>query len=150
QEQSNVVFGGIMDYLWFPWGFPLNFNSDTNQTGLGTSIRTELISSEEYNCLEQRIAVIHTGIEHSSTDVNAVWLGQLLKCDGYRLHRDKLLLAYRFREGLRLRHWDQVLDSIDSYRKIRSTLCPEYMLGSEEIQDVAETVDCASFPLGAG
>ena len=22
QEQSNVVFGGVTDYVWFPWGIP--------------------------------------------------------------------------------------------------------------------------------
>lgn len=24
QEQSNVVFGGVTDYVWFPWGLPLH------------------------------------------------------------------------------------------------------------------------------
>ena len=32
QEQSNVLFGGVTDYVWFPWGIP-----NQPQTGYGES-----------------------------------------------------------------------------------------------------------------
>lgn len=145
QEQSNVLFGGVRDYVWFPWGIP-----GRPETGYGESIRTELIPQEDYGELEQRMAIFHTGKTRSSMDVNTVWRTALTTPEGYKLHTQKLEIAYLFREGLRLRKWDQVLDSIHKYREIRTTLCSDYTVGAEEITGRAEAEGCESFPLGAG
>ena len=41
QEQSNVLFGGVTDYVWFPWGIP-----HQPQSGYGESWRSELITAK--------------------------------------------------------------------------------------------------------
>jgi galactokinase/mevalonate kinase-like predicted kinase len=145
QEQSNVLFGGVTDYVWFPWGIP-----GRPETGYGESIRTELIPQEDYGELEQRMAIFHTGKTRPSMDVNTVWRTALTTPEGYKRHAQKLEIAYLFREGLRLRKWDQVLNSIHKYREIRTTLCSDYMAGAKEITGRAEAEGCESFPLGAG
>jgi len=145
QEQSNVVFGGITDYIWFPWGIP-----NKAGTNYGDSIRTEIISAKDYGELEQRMAVFHTGKTRASTDVNSVWCNALATEEGYKLHAKKLNIAYMFREGLRLRVWDQVVDSVRMYREIRTNLCSDYMAGAEEMTKRANAQGCESFPLGAG
>ena len=145
QEQSNVVFGGVTDYIWFPWGVP-----GRPETNYGESIRTELVLLENYGELEQRIIIFHTGKTRASTDVNSVWCDALATDQGYELHAKKLNVAYMFREGLRLYKWDQVLDSIRSYREIRTNLCSDYMAGAEEMTTRAEAKGCVTFPLGAG
>lgn len=145
QEQSNVIFGGVTDYVWFPWGIP-----GQPETGYGTSLRSELLSPENYKEIEQRMAIFHTGHSRPSTDVNSVWRDALSRLEGYKLHSKKPEIAYQFREGLRLRKWDQVLESIRAYREIRSSICPEYMEGAKEILGRAEAKGCTAFPLGAG
>lgn len=145
QEQSNVVFGGVTDYIWFPWGIP-----GRPETSYGGSLRVELIPPEEYPELERRMAIFHSGHIRPSTDVNSVWRKALSTSEGYELHMKKPEIAYQFREGLRLRKWDQVLESIRRYRKIRTDLCPEYMNGAREILGRAEAKGCTAFPLGAG
>jgi D-glycero-alpha-D-manno-heptose-7-phosphate kinase len=145
QEQSNTIFGGVRDYIWFPWGIPGHLES-----GFGMSIQSELISPDNYNELEKRIVVFHSGIEHSSSDVNSVWRAALLKIDGYKLHKLKLEIAYLFREGLRLTKWNQVLISIRKYRDIRTKLCEAYMDGAREILSHALDNEAEAFPLGAG
>jgi D-glycero-alpha-D-manno-heptose-7-phosphate kinase len=145
QEQSNVMFGGVTDYAWFPWGIP-----GRPETNYGESIRTELLEPNHYPELEQRMAIFHTGKMRASTDVNSVWCSALATAQGYELHAKKPNIAYIFREALRLRQWDKVLDSIRAYREIRTTLCCDYMAGAEEINGRAEAKGCASFPLGAG
>ena len=145
QEQSNVVFGGVKDYVWFPWGIP-----GQPQTGFGESIRTELISPEDYGELERRMAIFHTGRTRLSTDVNTVWRKALRTPEGFKRHAQKLELAYLFREGLRLHKWDQIANSVLKYRKIRTTISSDYMKGSEGITERAEAKGCVSFPLGAG
>ena len=145
QEQSNVIFGGVTDYVWFPWGIP-----GRPETGYGESLRSELIPSDDYQQLEQRVAIFHSGITRSSTDVNSVWRNALSTIEGYKLHLKKPEIAYQFREGLRLREWDRVLNSIKAYRAIRTKICHDYMAGAEEITGRAEAIRCASFPLGAG
>jgi hypothetical protein len=72
QEQSNVVFGGVTDYVWFPWGLP-----GRAESGYGRSLRYELIPEKDYPELEQRMAIFHTGHTRASTDVNAVWTKKL-------------------------------------------------------------------------
>jgi D-glycero-alpha-D-manno-heptose-7-phosphate kinase len=145
QEQSNVVYGGVTDYVWFPWGIP-----GRPDTGYGESLRSELVPPDHYRDLEERAAIFHTGRRRASMDVNLVWRNALSTPDGYRLHARKPEIAYLFREGLRLRRWDQVLDSIRQYRSIRVELCSDYMAGAEEIAGRAEAKGCTIFPLGAG
>jgi len=145
QEQSNVVFGGVTDYVWFPWGIP-----GRPETGYGESLRFELIPPEDYGQLEERMAIFHSGRTRLSADVNSVWRTALSTPDGYRLHMKKPAIAYEFREGLRLRKWDQVLEAIRRYREVRASICPDYMEGAREILGRAEAKGCTAFPLGAG
>jgi galactokinase/mevalonate kinase-like predicted kinase len=145
QEQSNVVFGGVRDYIWFPWGIPGDFGS-----GYGESLRSEIVSPQNYGELESRMAIFHTGRVRLSTDVNSVWIKALSTTRGFKLHKKKPEIAYQFREGLRLRKWDQVVDAIRKYREIRTALCPGYMTASEKILKIAEAKGCTVFPLGAG
>jgi len=145
QEQSNVVFGGVIDYIWFPWGIP-----GRPETSYGESLRFELIPPQDYRELEQRMAIFHSGHTRPSIDVNSIWRSALSTLEGYRLHMKKPEIAYQFREGLRLRKWGQVLETIRRYREIRTTLCPDYMNGAKEILGRAEAKGCTAFPLGAG
>jgi galactokinase/mevalonate kinase-like predicted kinase len=145
QEQSNVIFGGVTDYVWFPWGMP-----NQPRSGYGTSLRYELISPEYYFELENRMAIFHTGQVRQSTNVNSAWRKALSNFEGFKLHQKKPAIAYQFREGLRLHKWDKVLESISRYREIRTELAPSYINGSEEILKIAQTKGCTVFPLGAG
>lgn len=145
QEQSNVMFGGVCDYVWFPWGIP-----GRDDTGCGASIRTELIPCTRYEELEKHLAVFHSGITRASTDVNTIWMNALSQSEGYRLHKLKLDIAYRFREGLRLSQWNDVLEAIKEYQEVRTSLCPAYMDGARQIQDFAHERGGVAFPLGAG
>ena len=145
QEQSNVIFGGITDYVWFPWGKP-----GYPDTGYGESSRYELIPPKDYKFLEERTAIFHTGHPRSSSEVNLTWRNALLNELGYKLHSKKLGVAYEFREGLRLQKWDHVLESIVKYRKIRTKLCKSYMENSIDLLKSAESCGCTVFPLGAG
>jgi galactokinase/mevalonate kinase-like predicted kinase len=150
QEQSNVMYGGVTDYLWLPWGMPRPTRSFEEDTGFGTSLRWRLMPNDQYDQLESRLCIFHSGRTRSSTDVNAVWLKARFTTEGYGLLRRMPKLAYQFREGLRLRDWQAIAKSINDYRTIRSELCPEYMTGAGEMQRIAETLGCATFPLGAG
>lgn len=145
QEQSNVLFGGVVDYVWFPWGFPYQ-----SGTGYGDSLRSELIPPKDYAALESRVAIFHSGKTRQSADVNAAWRKALTTPEGFALHRKKPQLAYQFREALRLRDWKQAADAIRLYREIRITLCSSYMEGSEDIAETARCTNCEAFPLGAG
>jgi len=145
QEQSNVIFGGVMDYVWFPWGIPGNPG-----TGYGESLRYELIKPEEYHLLEERMAIFHSGHSRQSSEVNVIWRNALQTEEGYKLHSQKIRVAYEFSEGLRLHKWDKVIESIDKYRKIRVNLCEEYMGGSLDLLERSMACNCTAFPLGAG
>lgn len=145
QEQSNVLFGGVTDYVWFPWGIPR-----FPDTGYGASLRFELVPPQDYHHLEDRMAIFHSGHPRLSTAVNLTWKNALSTKDGYKLHFKKMEVAYRFREGLRLQKWGHVLDSIDEYRRIRTKLCRDYMEGSRDLLERAESGKCTVFPLGAG
>jgi galactokinase/mevalonate kinase-like predicted kinase len=145
QEQASVLFGGVADYVWFPWGIP-----GRPETGYASSIRTPLLEPQDYAELEKRIAVFHSGRPRASTDVNSVWVGRLLQEDGLALHKRKPAIAYRFREALRLRRWDEVHETIQNYRDLRTHLCPPYMDGAHELLGFAEARGCTIFPLGAG
>ena len=145
QEQSNTMFGGVTDYVWFPWGIP-----GKPETGYGESMRFELLAPKHYKELEKRMAIFHSGIEHSSSDVNSVWRNALSTSQGYKLHMLKPGIAYQFREGLRLQDWERVRESIHKYREVRTEICPEYMNGAREILGHAEANESTAFPLGAG
>lgn len=145
QEQSNVLYGGVTDYVWFPWGVP-----GRPETNYGESIRSGLIPPADYGQLEERMAIFHTGKSRASTDVNSVWRKALHTPEGYELHAKKPEIAYAFREGLRLRKWDQVIESVRQYRQVRVELCSDYMAGAEEMAHRAEAKGCEVFPLGAG
>ena len=67
QEQANVLYGGIMDYAWFPWGIP------GHEGGFGASTRTVLVEPEHYGDCEARMTIFHSGRRRASSDVNAVW-----------------------------------------------------------------------------
>jgi D-glycero-alpha-D-manno-heptose-7-phosphate kinase len=145
QEQSNVIFGGVCDYVWFPWGVP------SQKGSFGSSIRFELIESTQYSELTSRLRLYHTGQERASTDVNSVWRDRLSDDEGYDLHRKKLDVAYNFREGLRLMDWERVAFSFRNYRSIRTQLCSDYMTSEcWDIQGQCESFGAEMFPLGAG
>ena len=145
QEQSNVLFGGVTDYIWFPWGIP-----NQPQTGYGESLRTELIPARDYPELESRIAIFHTGKTRQSANVNSTWRNALSTSEGFALHKKKPQIAYEFREALRLRKWKQAIESIRKYREIRTRISTNYMDGAEEMSKMAQLTDCETFPLGAG
>ncbi|WP_414469238.1 GHMP kinase [Methanobacterium sp. ACI-7] len=145
QEQSNVIFGGVRDYVWFPWGIP-----GQKDTGYGESLRFELIKPEDYHLLEDRTAIFHSGILHCSADVNLIWRNALQNEVGYRLHSKKLAIAYKFREGLRLKRWNHVKKSIEEYCRIRTKLCEGYMEGSLDLLERAQKYSSTVFPLGSG
>lgn len=145
QEQSNVIFGGVTDYVWFPWGIP-----GRPDTGYGQSLRFELISPQDYGLLEDRTLLFHSGRSRCSSDVNLVWRNALLTKKGYKLHFKKMEVAYMFREALRLQKWGHVHESIEQYRKIRTKLCKDYMEGSGDLMERAKEYGCVTFPLGAG
>ncbi|MSP97011.1 MAG: GHMP kinase [Betaproteobacteria bacterium] len=145
QEQSNVVYGGVTDYVWFPWGVP------GTVSGFGTSLRRTLLSQADYPELRSHLSLFHTGTERLSTNVNAVWRERLRDAEGFDRHRAALALAYDFREGLRAKDWARVSQPVGGYRKIRTELCSGYM--TRECHDIQ--LKCAqwgagSFPLGAG
>lgn len=145
QEQSNVMYGGVTDYVWFPWGKP-----GLADTGYGHSLRYRLLPPEDYPLLEERMAIFHTGKPRFSSEVNLAWKKALLTGEGYSLHSQKMEVAYQYREALRLKKWEPVLDSIEKYRKIRTKLCEDYMEGSWDLLEKAQNYKSTAFPLGAG
>lgn len=145
QEQSNVLFGGVTDYVWFPWGKPGHPG-----TGYGESLRYELVPPDDYGLLEDRMAIFHSGQHRQSSEVNLSWMNSFLTEDGYKLHSQKMKLAYMYREGLRLKKWGYVLESIERYRKIRTKLCEGYMESSWDLLERAKSCNSTVFPLGAG
>jgi galactokinase/mevalonate kinase-like predicted kinase len=145
QEQSNVLFGGVVDYAWFPWGVP-----GRQESGYGSSIRSTLLEEADYPELEARMAIFHTGKHRASSDTNARWVRALSDEAEYGELLGKIEAVYAYREGLRCKDWPAVTAAIRKYRRVRTSLCPDYMVGSEEIHQWAEAADAAAFPLGAG
>jgi D-glycero-alpha-D-manno-heptose-7-phosphate kinase len=143
QEQSNVIFGGVTDYLWFPWGKP------GNEGFYGSSIRTPLLDKKQYPELEDRIAIYFLG-ERSSVDVNSEWRRKLQTEQGFKLHSKKPELAYNFREAIRNQDWQAAKQAIKAYQEIRTELCSDYMNGTKEIENICQRYGAVSFPLGAG
>jgi D-glycero-alpha-D-manno-heptose-7-phosphate kinase len=145
QEQSNVVFGGVTDYVWFPWGLPGVGGA------YGTSIRRTLLYESDYHELARRLRIYHSGTKRASTDVNSVWRNRLSDSSGFELHLSNLGVAYDFSEGIRHQDWDRVRDSIGQYSRTRIKLCKDYMTGEcWDIQGQCEHHGAESFPLGAG
>jgi galactokinase/mevalonate kinase-like predicted kinase len=145
QEQSNVLFGGVTDYVWFPWGRPGHPG-----TGYGESLIYELLPPTDYDLLEERMAIFHSGYHRRSADVNKVWMDALLTEKGYNLHSQKRKIAYTYREALRLKKWDLVYESIEKYREIRIKLCEGYMESSWDLLERSKKFNSTIFPLGAG
>lgn len=145
QEQSNVAFGGVVDYVWFPWGLP-----GAAGTGYGSSVRTTLIEEDGYADVEARMAIFHTGHARSSSSTNAAWVEALADPDGQEQLERKIGAAYDYREGLRLRDWAAVASAIEAYRDARTILCEDYMTGASEMHEMARAVGGVVFPLGAG
>jgi D-glycero-alpha-D-manno-heptose-7-phosphate kinase len=145
QEQSNVVFGGVVDYVWCPWGMPGEAG-----TGYGSSVRTTLVDEALYPELEARMAIVHTGRRRASSDTNAAWVGALSDPERLPVIARKLDAAYAYREGLRTQDWQAVMRAIRAFRGARTELCADYMRGADELHAWAEEVGGAVFPLGAG
>jgi len=144
QEQSNAVFGGVVDYTWYPWGIPGKDNF------YGTSIRQKLLEPKDYPELRQRID-LYFALQRLSADVNSKWYEELGKIAGFQLHKQKCELAYQFREAIRTKNWTAMARPIVEYRKIRTKLCPEYMSEQAwEIERMCSRNNAVSFPLGGG
>jgi Predicted kinase related to galactokinase and mevalonate kinase len=145
QEQSNVVYGGVTDYVWFPWGIP------NAEGAYGTSLRRTLLQENHYPELAARMHIYHSGRERASTDVNTIWRERLSDNEGFSLHLKQVATAYEFREGLRLRDWPRTCRAVKEYRSVRVKLCPDYMTSEcWDIQGQCENYGAESFPLGAG
>lgn len=145
QEQSNVVFGGVTEYVWFPWGLPGGHGA------YGTSIRRPLLQEADYPELAARMRIYHSGKERDSSNVNSVWRDRLSDEEGFVLHKTKLAIACDFAEGLRKKDWSKACSAIGRYAKVRVELCPHYMSPEcWDIQGQCETHGAESFPLGAG
>ena len=145
QEQSNVVWGGVVDYVWLPWGIP-----GQPRQGLGTSVRYELVPPDEYQALEERMAVFHTGKTRFSSTVNQTWCGMLRDEESFPRLTELPGYAYEYREGLRLGDWERVLESIRGFRQVRVDLVPPYMAGAEALGEHAAALGAEAFPMGAG
>jgi len=144
QEQSNVVFGGVVDYIWFPWGIP------GEGSFYGTSIRQEILKEADYQALKDRLDLYFL-MERFSGDVNSVWHQKLKKVQGFKLHRKKIDLAYDYKEALRTKSWEAAVEPIRQYREIRTQLCENYMSKPAwEIEEICQKYDAASFPVGGG
>lgn len=145
QEQANVVYGGVTDYVWFPWGIPRIAGS------YGASVRYPLVDSASFGELQSRLRVYHSGLERASTNVNTVWRNRLKDSEGFALHRSQLETAYEFRESIRESDWAGMVESVRLYRAVRTELCASYMTSTnDDIQRRCEKYSAESFPLGAG
>src|SRR3989338_7024013 len=144
QEQSCAIYGGVKDYIWFPWCIPGKDNL------YGTSVRQELLKEEEYKELRQHVDVYFTAERHSS-DVNAKWIAALKTTNGYLLHKQKCELAYKFREALRNKDWKLIRAPIEEYRQIRTQLCSYYMSDAHnELNRIVNEHNAVCFPMGGG
>jgi len=145
QEQSNVVYGGAIDYVWFPWGVP-----GEPRQGLGTSLRFELVPPEGYPEIEARFAIVHTGKTRFSATVNEAWVECLRSPEAFPGMRELPAAAYEYREGVRTSEWPRVSEGLRAFRQIRIDRVPSYMAGAEELAEQASEAGLEAFPLGAG
>ena len=145
QEQSNVVWGGVRDYLWLPWGMPGELRQ-----GLGTSIQQVLLSGQAYSEVEARMMLVHTGKTRFSSTVNAEWVEQLRSETAFPQLTELPGWTYEYREGLRTLDWLRVMASLRGFKRIRAGLVPSYMAGAEALAARVSELDAEAFPLGAG
>src|SRR3989338_3418710 len=144
QEQSAAMYGGIRDYVWFPYGVP------GKNDFFGSSIQQEILFPKEYAELRKRMDIYFTAERHSS-DVNAVWEHQMRMVNGFLLHKKKNNLAYEFREALRLKEWNKIAAPVEEYRKIRTQLCTNYMSEHHRLlHRIVSDYHAVCFPLGGG
>jgi len=144
QEQSCAIFGGVRDYLWFPWGIP------GKKSFYGASLRQEILKPEDYPELRKRFDVYFALSRHSK-DVNKKWYEEMENINGFMLHKQKCNLAYRFREAIRTKNWDLISEPMERYRQIRTELCVDYMSdASKDILETARQHNAVCFPLGGG
>lgn len=144
QEQSCAVYGGVRDYIWFPYGVPGQGNF------YGSSIRQTILDKEDYPELRKRLDVYFCQ-ERFSTDVNAVWRDALRNVDGFKMQRKLMDLAYEYREAIRKKDWKAIENPIEEYRSIREKLCEHYMSpGAHQIHEVCKKHNAVCFPLGGG
>lgn len=145
QEQANVVWGGVRDYVWLPWGAP-----GEPRQGLGTCHRYELVPEPGYAAIQERMAVFHTGRTRFSSTVNRVWVDTLRDDASFERLTALPGYAYEYREGLRSGDWERVRESIRDFAQLRAELVPSYMAGAEEVAEQAAARGAVVFPLGAG
>ena len=145
QEQSNVVWGGVRDYVWLPWGMP-----GEPRQGLGTSLQYELLGPEAYQDVRAHMMIVHTGMTRFSATVNQEWADTLRREDAFPALTRLPGWTYEYREGLRTTDWARVCESLRGFREIRERLVPAYMAGAEALADFVRVAGGEAFPLGAG
>lgn len=145
QEQSNVVWGGVRDYLWLPWGRP-----GEPRQGLGTSIQQVLVGPDAYSEVEAHMMIVHTGKTRFSSTVNAQWVALLRNETAFERLSELPGWGYEYREGLRTLDWRRVKESLAEFKRIRAGLVPSYMAGAEALAARASELGAEAFPLGAG
>ena len=145
QEQSNVVWGGVRDYVWLPWGMP-----GEPRQGLGTSLRYELLGPGAYEDVRAHMMIVHTGMTRFSAGVNQEWADTLQREHAFPALTRLPGWAYEYREGLRTADWPRVSGSLRGFREIRERLIPAYMAGADELADFVREAGGEAFPLGAG
>lgn len=147
QEQWNVLQGGVVDYVWFPWGIP-----GKPGTGYGSVLSRKLVLDDEHEKLSEiskRILLVHSGKEHKSDEINRQWIKKFYTKDGYLLHKRKTDLAYQYAEAIRKGNWSKVSETIEAYREIRTKLCSGYMKNFLPVYEIVKN-EAILFPLGAG
>ena len=145
QEQSNVVWGGVRDYVWLPWGMP-----GGSRQGLGTSVQFEIASPADYEHITEHVMIVHTGKTRFSSTVNREWVQTLASDEAFPALLGLPGWAYEYREGIRTGDWPRVVESLRGFKAIRETLVPSYMAGAGELGALAAGAGAESFPLGAG
>lgn len=147
QEQWNVLQGGIVDYVWFPWGIP-----GKQGKGYGNVLSRKLVLDNEREKLSEisgRILLVHSGRKHKSRGISKKWIKQFYTKDGYLLHKQMSDLAYQYAEAIRNGDWSKVSEAVETYREIRTKLCPDYMKDFYSLYEIIKG-KAVLFPLGAG
>ena len=145
QGQSNVVWGGVRDYVWLPWGMP-----GEPRQGLGTSLQYELLGPAAYQDARAHMMIVHTGKTRFSTTVNQEWADTLRREDVFPALTRLPGWTYEYREGLRTTDWVRVCESLRGFREVRERLVPAYMAGSDTLAAFVRIAGGEVFPLGAG
>ncbi len=150
QDQASVLYGGVSDYIWFPWGI-INSSKNTSSYGYGSSIKTRLVEPCDFKDLESRIALFPIKRKAKRANNTKVWMKRLRDENGFKIQKKLCEIAYSYREGIRQRDWKEVKNAIRDYGKIRESLCRDYMTGEYEmIRKICSEHNAAIFPLGSG